>query len=80
MVLVADLAEGDEAPREALADEAQDRREIVREDDASEPGTVDQPCRLENLLILLRELSCTVGRVLRDARRVDPTPAFVDVE
>ena len=51
-----DLLEWIEAPLTALAESAQDAREIIAENDVHEEGTVDESGTVENVVVLESQL------------------------
>jgi hypothetical protein len=48
---------GIQAPGTTLPNEAENAANVIRKDDAREPGAVDEPCSLEDLFVLIRDLS-----------------------
>ena len=55
MILLPKLTEWVQAPVIALPDQAENCREVVGEDDRTEPTAVDQPCGLEDFILLVGE-------------------------
>lgn len=69
-----------QAPAVPVADQAQNRAEVVREDDAREPPAVDEARGLEDLLVLLEQLRRALGVGRRDAGRILEVPALVELQ
>ena len=74
MVFLPKLAERIQTPAIALPDQAENRREIIGENDETKPATVDRSRDLEDFLILLHE---SVGR---DSAWVLPRSTLVDLQ
>ena len=53
MILLPKLTEWIQVPGIALPDQAKNCREVVGEDDETEPTAVDQPCSLEDFIVLV---------------------------
>ena len=77
MVLLPELAEHVQAPGTPLPDQAENGREVVGENDHTEPTAVDQSRSLEDLVILGGNFG---GAVLSDGVRVLPFFPFVDLQ
>ena len=80
VVFAPELGERIQAPGITLPDQTKNRREIVGEDDETEPTAVDQSGSLEDLFFLLDDDLGTVWRVGRDRIRVLPRSALVDLQ
>jgi len=80
MVFVPKLGEWIQAPGITLPDQTKNGREIVGEDDETEPTAVDQSGSLEDLLFLLNDDLGTVWGIGRDGIRVLPRSALVDLQ
>ena len=63
-----------------MPDQTEDGREIVGENDKTEPTTVDQSGGLEDLLFLLDDDIVTLWRVGWDRIRILPRSALVDLQ
>jgi len=74
MIPVPELAEYIQAPGVPLPDQTKDGREIVGENDETEPTAVDQSCRLEYFIVLLDLVAC--------GKRpwVPPRPTLIDLQ
>ena len=80
MVLLSELAEDIQAPGVPLPDQTEDGREIVGENDETEPAAVDQPCSLEDFIILLCNDTATACFVVWDGVWVLPRSALIDIQ
>ena len=80
VIFAPELGEWIQAPGVALPDQTKNGREVVGEDDETEPTAVDQSGSLEDLLFLLDNDLSTVWRVGRDGIRVLPRSAFVNFQ
>jgi hypothetical protein len=74
-----ELAEGVQAPSITFPDQAKNGREVVGENDETEPTAVNQPSGLENLFFLLDDVG-TAFRAGWDGIRVLPRSALVDLQ
>lgn len=75
VVCVAHLLKRVQTPCQALAHETKDGGEVIRENNTGKPRTVDEPCGLENLLVL-----GFPQVVSREFIRIMPCAAFIDVK
>ena len=80
MVLLPELAEHIQAPGIPLPDQTENSREIVGENDETEPTAVDQSRSLEDFVILSGDSRGTVGCICGDGIRVLPAFAFIDLQ
>ena len=80
MIEFPELAEGVQAPSITFPDQAKNGREVVGENDETEPAAVDQPSDLEDLFFLLDDGVGTVFRAGWDGIRVLPRSALVDLQ
>ena len=63
-----------QTPIIAFTNQSEDARKVVRKDNGAKPATVDQPRRLEDLLVLLR------GELRRQCRGIGEGSTFVYLE
>lgn len=71
-----------QTPAASLPDQTEDGTEVIRENDGSEPTTIDEACCLEQLLLLgqeLRTAGAKSGRVYEGTFFVDFEQFFHDV-
>jgi len=80
VVFLPEFGEWIQAPGITLPDQTKNGREIVGEDDETEPTAVDQSGSLEDLLFLLNDDLGTVLPVGRDGMGVLPRSALVDLQ
>lgn len=80
MVLLSELAEHVQAPGIPLPDQAEDGREIIGENDETEPAAVDQSRGLEDLIVLGGNSLGAINFICRDGIRVLPRSTFVDLQ
>ena len=80
MVFLPELAEHIQAPTVPLSDQAENGREVVGENDETEPTTVDRPRGLEDLIVLLSDDPSPVVFVCRDGVWVLPCLALIDLQ
>ena len=80
MIFLPELAEYIQAPSVPLPDQAKNGGEVVGENDEAEPAAVDQPCGLEDLIILFSDDPGTTLCVCRDNVWVLPRFAFIDFQ
>ena len=80
MVLLSELAEDIQAPGIPLPDQTEDGREIVGENDETEPAAVDQSRGLEDLVILGGNSLGAIFFVCGDGIRVVPGSTFIDLQ
>jgi hypothetical protein len=75
-----ELAEGVQAPSITFPDQAKNGREVVGENDETEPTAVNQPSGLEDLFFLLDDDVSAVFCAGWDGIRVLPRSALVDLQ
>ena len=80
MIFPPKLAEWVQVPAVALPNQAKNGREIVGENDETEPAAVDQPCSLEYFIILLGNDTATACFVAWDGVWVLPRSALIDIQ
>ena len=80
VIFFPELGEWVQAPGIALPDQTENGREIVGENDETEPTAVDQPGGLEDFLLLLNDDFSTVWGVGWDGIGVLPRPALIDLQ
>ena len=80
MIEFPELAEWVQAPSITFPDQAKNGREVVRENDETEPAAVDQPSGLEDLLFLFDDEVSAVFCAGWDGIRVLPRSALVDLQ
>ena len=80
MIFFPKLGERIQAPSVALPNQAKNGREIIGENDKTEPAAVNQPCGLEDLLFLLNDDLGAFWGVCWDGVWVPPRSAFVDLQ
>ena len=80
MILLPELAEWIQAPVVSLPDQTEDGREIVGENDKTEPAAIDQSGGLEDFLFLLNDNLGAVWSVRWNLVWVLPRSALVDFQ
>ena len=80
MTFAPELGQWIQAPGVALPDQTKHGREIVGENNGTEPTTVDQPGGLEDLLFLLDDDFSTIWGANWDGIRVLPRSALIDLQ
>ena len=80
MSLGPELREWIQAPGIALPDQPKNRREIVGEDDETEPAAVDRPGCLEDLFFLLKDNLGPLWRAMWNGVRVLPGSTLIDLQ
>ena len=80
MSLGPELREYIQAPGIALPDQPKNRREIVGEDDETEPAAVDRPGCLEDFFFLLKDNLSPLWRTVWNGVRVLPGSTLIDLQ
>ena len=80
MILLPKLTEWVQAPAVALPDQAKNCREVVGEDDETEPTAVDQPCGLEDFIVLVGDGLGAAFLIVRNGVWIPPRSAFIDLQ
>jgi len=80
MVFLPELAEYIQAPSAPLSDQAENGREVVGENDETEPTAINQPRGLEDLIVLLSDDSSPALCACGDSVWVRPRFAFIDLQ